>query len=82
VPKVLYTIDYAGPQPPSLAEVADRLAVPIDHFDQAFGVVVINPQKHRCAVRIDDSVISEISPENAEGPYADPKIGPFGTPQE
>jgi len=79
--KVLFTIDWTGPRPPSLGDVADRLAVSIDNFDAAFGVVAINPKKHRYAVRIEDSVIGKISPQNAQGPYSDPKIGPFGTPR-
>lgn len=79
--KVLYTIDWTGPRQPSLDDVAELLAVPVDNFDAAFGVVAINPQKHRYTIRIEDSVIGKISPQNAQGPYSDPKIGPFGTPR-
>ena len=78
----LYTIE--SPQgPPSLSEVASRLQLTLSALDASFGVVLIDPKRHLYAVRANSGDAN--SPASADpgvsGPFADPKIEPFGPPR-
>lgn len=66
---------------PDLEAVAGLLGLKTDDLSPGFGVVPIDPQKRLYCVMVAQECIGKI-PESArkmiEGPFADPKIAPFG----
>ena len=56
--------------------MADVIGVPVAVIDQDFGVVVVIPDIHRHAARVDPSAFErrENTPFAVAGPYADPVI--------
>ncbi|MBC7987444.1 MAG: hypothetical protein H7X93_12380 [Sphingomonadaceae bacterium] len=62
--------------PPSLAEAAEQLGLPVDELDPAFGVVMVSPRRGLYSVRVAASALGDgFDPE--KGPYSDPKIAPM-----
>jgi hypothetical protein len=73
----------AGPEAPSLEEVAARLGVRPDQMDPDFGVVLIDPGRHLYTVLVDEDVAARAaaSAEDVGGPHANPRIEPLGPPE-
>jgi len=80
---VLVTIAYRGARRPSLATAARLLGVRPEDLDPRFGVVVIDPERRLASVRVRASALpADLAARGSlEGPFADPKIGPFGPPR-
>jgi len=78
----LYTVE-APSGPPSLADAAARLRLAVSDLDPNFGVVLIDPARHLYAV----STLTDIgahrppSAPGVAGPFANPRIDPFGPPR-
>ena len=79
--KVMITFD--APQPPSIADVKQRFGLADAEIDEVFGVIEIDPDTHSYAIRVEDTAARRIGEgsTNAQGPYSDPKIAPFGPPR-
>lgn len=73
--KVLITVDLAS-LTNDVQVAAEAIGVPVAAIDQEFGVVVVNPDIHRHAARVDPSAFKrrENTPFAVAGPYADPVI--------
>ncbi len=70
-------------EPPSIERVSADLSVPLCAFDTQFGVILVDPKRDIYAVRVDlDQMPETIQSEFiVSGPFSDPKIAPFGSPQ-
>jgi hypothetical protein len=69
---------------PSIAVVAQKLNVSVSAIDTKFGVILVDLERHIYTVRVDkDQLPKEMQQqsESVSGPYSDPKIAPFGTPE-
>ena len=74
---VLYTIENLG-KSPTPAEVADRLGIPAEKIDPAFGIVMLDPARDLYCVQIPAATIPEnlINSKDVTGPWETPEIHP------
>ena len=82
MPKVMMT--FQSPRKPTLDEIRKRYSLSESEVDSAFGVVEIDPDDNLYSIRVEAGSASKVDGNNAwgySGPYADPKIEPFGPPQ-
>ncbi len=79
---VMLTVDAMTCTPPTIERLAEKMSLPLEAFDESFGVIAIDPDRNLYAVRVDGDMLPEEVPEESgvSGPFADPKIAPFGTP--
>ena len=78
--KVMVTIR-APEGPPSLAAVRERYGLADGDLDERFGVVAVDPADHAYTVLVEQSAAARIQPGqgwDVEGPFANPRIEPFG----
>lgn len=68
---------------PSIEFVARKLNVTVSAIDTNFGIILVDLKRHIYTVRVDKDQLPEgMQPSEAvSGPYSDPKIAPFGTPE-
>ena len=81
--KVMVTIRAAG-DPPTLDQVIERYQLGPDDIDVEFGVVEIDPDDRLHAVLVTEEAAARIQPSDGwdtAGPYANPRIEPFGPPE-
>jgi hypothetical protein len=68
-----------APERASLATAAGELGVAERELDADFGVVEIDPDRHRYAVMIEERAAARVGRRpGIEGPFANPPIEPFG----
>ena len=75
---VLVTVDLTfNTTDPEVAAAA--IGVPAAAIDLAFGVALVNPGIHRCAVKVDYAAFRKRrrTKFNVSGPYADPVVKPL-----
>jgi hypothetical protein len=81
--KLLYTITWDG-DAPTIKQVSSRYGLNPDEIDQEFGVILIDPDIHRYSIMIEETAALRLQgqsqPNPIEGPYANPRIEPFGPP--
>jgi hypothetical protein len=79
--KVMVTFDDATQ--PTVDDVKRRFGLRDDEIDDQFGVIEVDPESHTQTVMVESHVASRITghAQGAEGPFANPKIAPFGPPQ-
>jgi hypothetical protein len=71
------------PEQATLEEVRRLLGLTEAEVDPAFGVVNISPAEHLYTILVDQAAASRVEgAEQVEGVYANPRIEPFGPPQE
>lgn len=68
---------------PSIEAVAKLLNVPVSAIDLKFGIIVVDLEHQICTVRVDSDQLPKDNEQSkgVSGPYSDPKIAPFGTPE-
>jgi hypothetical protein len=67
----------------TIEDAARSLDVDPDAIDREFGVVLIDPADGRYAVMVDERAVERaLSRDGVEGPFANPKIEPFGPPTQ
>ncbi len=71
---MLYTL--TADHTPTLSEAAQRLGVTEADLDDAFGVVLINPQQHLYTVSVRTGVTVQ-GDDTIVGPFSEPEIGTF-----
>ena len=82
MPRVMMTLRL-DPEQASLPEVRRLLDLADDEVDPAFGVVNISPAEHLYTILVDEAAASRVAgAEPVEGVYGNPRIEPFGPPQE
>jgi hypothetical protein len=81
----MFTIQ--GPeQKPTLDEVRQRYGFAREDLDENFGVIEVDPRDHTYAVLAEHDALARLTPETGlrdrkvGGPFANPKIAPFGPP--
>jgi hypothetical protein len=78
--KLLLTLTRA-PSEASLDAVKRDLGLGDEEIDPEFGVVNIDPNGDRYAVLVEESAAKRVGNEpGVEGPFANPRIEPFGPP--
>ncbi|WP_108883349.1 hypothetical protein [Anderseniella sp. Alg231-50] len=67
---------------PSIEVVAKKLNVTVSAIDTKFGIILVDVKRHIYTVRVDKEQLpkDQQQSEGVSGPYSDPKIAPFGTP--
>ena len=72
-----------GPEQASLPEVRRLLGLGTDEVDPAFGVVNISPAEHLYTILVDEAAAERIAGAPAvEGVFGNPRIEPYGPPEE
>lgn len=82
--KVMVTIRAAEGRP-ALDDVVERYGLAPEEIDQDFGVVEIDPDDHLYVVLVTPEAAARIEPGDGwdtSGPYSNPRIEPFGPPEE
>ena len=82
--KVMVTIQ-APDAAPTVAELRRRYKLRENEIDASFGVVEVDPAEHVYTVLVEESAAAKIQPSGnwkVEGPYSNPRIQPFGPPEE
>jgi hypothetical protein len=81
MPKLMLTLKL-DPKQASFPNVMRRFGLTADEIDQDFGVVKISIDENLYAVLVDEAAVSKVSGrKGVKGPYANPKIEPFGPPK-
>jgi hypothetical protein len=71
------------PEQASLPEVRRRLGLAAEEVDPAFGVVNISPSEHLYTILVDEAAAARLTDADpVEGIYGNPRIEPFGPPEE
>jgi hypothetical protein len=81
--KVMMTIATPGPSP-SMEDIKQQFNLDDDEIDADFGVVEIDPDAHLYTVLVEEQASTKIQPTpewKTTGPYANPRIAPFGPPE-
>ena len=71
------------PEQATLEEVRQLLGLAPEEVDPAFGVVNISPAEHLYTILVDEAAAGRIAgADPVEGVYSNPRIDPFGPPEE
>ncbi|HET9558666.1 MAG TPA: hypothetical protein VFS70_16115 [Actinomycetota bacterium] len=71
------------PEQASLDQVRELLGLAADEVDPAFGVVNISPAEHLYTMLVDQEAADRIADApQVEGVFSNPRIEPFGPPDE
>ena len=82
MPRVMVTLRL-DPEQATLDEVRRLLGLDEGEVDPAFGVVNISPAEHLYTILVDEAAASRVAgADSVEGVYGNPRIEPFGPPQE
>jgi len=82
--KVLLTVKLP-PEKASLPAAMRELQLHRDEIDADFGVVRLSPDDDLYAVMVDEAAAGRLTGRKdieVKGPYANPRIEPFGPPKE
>ena len=79
VPMAMMTVTIPSGKP-GIARAAEALGVSSDALDRSFGVVPIDPAKHLYAVQVREDALPKGRGAKGgyDGPFANPRIEPFG----
>jgi hypothetical protein len=79
--KLLFTLT-RKPSEASLDSVKRDLDLGDEEIDSEYGLVAIEPEQDRYAILVEVSESSRLAElPGVEGPFANPRIEPFGPPQ-
>jgi hypothetical protein len=80
--KVMVTLRLP-PEQASLPEVRDLLGLTPEEVDPSFGVVNINPAEDLYTILVEEPAAARIADApQVEGVFANPRIEPFGPPED
>ncbi len=80
MPKVMVIV-HSSDGPPELQDLIEKYHLKPGEIDHNFGVVEVDTGTY--TIQVDDQAAKRMQPTergNIEGPYANPKIEPFGPP--
>ncbi len=70
------------PREASLANVRRKLQLARNEIDPNFGVVSLKPEENLYAILVDEAASARLAgTEGVVGPFANPRIETFGTPE-
>jgi len=70
------------PSEASLRAVRRKLQLEDYQIDANFGVVRLSPDGNQYAIMVDEDVVSRVTrKKGVKGPFANPRIEPFGPPK-
>ncbi len=81
--KVMMTIQSRG-GPPTIEALRARYGLTAEEIDPEFGVVEIDPSDGTYTVLVESTAVHKIEDSGewtVQGPFANPKIEPFGPPE-
>jgi hypothetical protein len=82
MPRVMVTLRL-DPGQATLPEVRDLLGLAAEEVDADFGVVNISPAEHLYTILVDEAAAARVADApQVEGVFANPRIEPFGPPEE
>ncbi|MEU9836537.1 hypothetical protein AB0D67_33805 [Streptosporangium sp. NPDC048047] len=64
----------------TLEQAMRRLKLSEKDVDTGYGLVLIDPGKDLYGLRVSEAAARRIDPSAGGGPYADPRIEPYGPP--
>ena len=83
--KIMVSFQVEGPAP-TIADLRQRYSLSDDEIDATFGVVEVDPQACIYTILVEESAVEKILPDgpitDVEGPFSNPRIEPFGPPEE
>lgn len=83
--KVMVSFKVVGAAP-TVDELKERFGLSDAEIDASFGVVEIDPETHTYTILVEQSAVEKMqagrSIRNVEGPFSNPRIEPFGPPEE
>jgi hypothetical protein len=83
--KIMVSFEVAGAAP-TVEELKERFGLSDEEIDASFGVVEIDPQTHTYTILVEESAAEKVQPGGSigkvEGPFSNPRIEPFGPPEE
>ncbi|MDP9862333.1 MULTISPECIES: hypothetical protein [Streptosporangium] len=68
------------PPQATLTQAMRRLGLSEEEVDTGYGLVLIDPGQGLYGLRVSEEAARRIDPEAGGGPYADPRIEPYGPP--
>ncbi|MER5421208.1 hypothetical protein [Streptosporangium roseum] len=68
------------PPQATLAQAVRRLGLTEEEVDTGYGLVLIDPGQGLYGLRVAEEAAGRIDPAAGGGPYADPRIEPYGPP--
>lgn len=83
-PKVMVTLRVPEGEEPTIEQIMARYHLGPEEIDVDYGVVEIDPRDHLWVVLVSPEAAVQIQPDQgweARGPYANPRIEPFGPPE-
>ena len=70
------------PADASVPVVQRKLGLKPEDIDPEFGVVALDPAQHKYAVLVKEDAATQVAGRpDVEGPFANPRIEPFGPPR-
>jgi hypothetical protein len=83
--KVMVTFQAQGPAP-TIAELQRRFSLKDAEIDHSFGVVEVDPQDRTYTILVEEAAVGKVQPggtiTNVAGPFSNPRIEPFGPPEQ
>ncbi|WP_326640920.1 hypothetical protein OG884_00260 [Streptosporangium sp. NBC_01755] len=68
------------PSDATLAQAMRHLGLPEEDVDTGYGLVLIDPDQNLYGLRVTEAAARRVDPAAGGGPYADPRIEPYGPP--
>jgi hypothetical protein len=83
--KIMVSFEVVGAAP-TVDELKERFGLSDEEIDASFGVVEIDPETYTYTILVEASAVEKVQPggsiSNVEGPFSNPRIEPFGPPEE
>lgn len=83
--KIMVTFQVEGPVP-TVDQLQERYGLTDEEIDRRFGVVEVDPADRTYTILIEASAAKKVQAEGpitkVEGPFSNPRIEPFGPPEE
>ena len=74
---MMMTVECLSPSP-TIKDAAKALGVPVSAIDPAFGVIIIDPQRHLFAVQVESTAVTGgEGAKSYRGPFSNPRIETF-----
>lgn len=82
--EVMMNVRWPG-KVPTIEDIQQRFSLTDEEISKSFGVVEVDPDEHIYTFLVNENSVSKIQSGNnvkVEGPFSNPRIEPFGPPEE